>query len=183
MTNRTALIWILGGLAAMLVIGRRKGNAPAIGGMGDVPERVEGIPTGRTAEDIKKRREIVIDEYTKLCNRLQGKGVYNQCLGETIKVKFKHGGKKATNNAVKMWQNTYAIKHLEEVLSGAVLEGEKIELLPPKDGNQRRLGYVGVFKMYYTFQNEKPYLNFRVEVVVGVTKNENKYEYSVEMTA
>ncbi len=37
--------------------------------------------------------------------------------------------------------------------------------------------------MYYTFQSEKPYLNFRVEVVVGVTKNENKYEYSVEMTA
>ena len=33
MTNRTALIWILGGLAAMLAIGRRKGNAPAVRGI------------------------------------------------------------------------------------------------------------------------------------------------------
>jgi len=182
MTPQRNLLWILGGIAALLVLGRKKSDAPAIGGTGDVPERVEGIPTGCTAEDIKKRREIVKDEYLKLCNRLQGKGVYNQWLDEAINVKFKHGGHKATNNATKKWQNTYAIKHLQEVLAGAV-PGEDFELLPPKEGNQSKLGYIGILKMYYTFFDEKPYLNFTVEVVIGVMENEGKYEYSVEIKA
>lgn len=182
MTNRTALIWILGGLAAMLLIGRRKGDAPAIGCMDDVPERVEGIPTGSTKEDIDRRREIVKKEYLKLCDHLQGKGVYNQWLGEAIKVKYRHGGHKATINAVKKWQNTYAVRHLQKVLAGSV-PGADFELLPPKEGNQSKLGYIGVLKMYYTFCDERPYLNFTVEVVIGVTEKGNKYEYSVEIKA
>ena len=54
MTNRTALIWILGGLAAMLVIGRRKGNAPAIGG---TPLRREP-----TADKLHRKIQEFIDE-------------------------------------------------------------------------------------------------------------------------
>ena len=57
------------------------------------------------------------------------------------------------------------------------------ELLPPKEGNQSKLGYIGVLKMYYTFSDERPCLNFTVEVVIGVTEKWDKYEYSVEIKA
>ena len=59
----------------------------------------------------------------------------------------------------------------------------EFELLPPKEGSQSSLGYIGVLKMYYTFSDEKPYLNFTVEVVIGVKKSGSKFEYSVEIKA
>ncbi|MCQ2308801.1 MAG: hypothetical protein MJZ85_00035 [Bacteroidales bacterium] len=140
------------------------------------------IPTSDNVEVRSDRRKIIKDAYKLILSKLDGKNyVRNDFLQEDIYIIWKESFQKATNNATRHWQSTYSVLKLFDVLKYAIPHDENYRSNDIKDGNQKKNRYVELIKLRYTFNNrEMSYMNFTIEVVIGM-KNDGKHvQYSLE---
>lgn len=141
-----------------------------------VPAYIEGIPTGRAFNS--KRQELIKDYFDKLWARLQRKGtnnaVFNKFLQTYIYIKKNETDKKTTVPSSHDWKATYAIKHLEFVIANAKADDVNKIYTAVTSNTQKKNGYKQEANLYYDFVSEKPYMNFRVNLRIGV-KIEKKH--------
>lgn len=159
---------------------------------GNVPEYIETnlqktnimfrIPTKKDVEQRPIRRIIVENAYRRILSDLQGNNyVRNEFLGENVYIIFRESYLKASNNAVRNWQTTYAVLKIYDVIRYASTDEINCISKDIKKGSQRKNKYVELIKLKYSFKNEnKTYLNFDVEVVIGKKSNGMHVQYSLE---
>jgi len=140
------------------------------------------IPTSKRVECRPIRREIVEIAYKRVLSCLQGNNyIKNDFLGENIYIIFRESYLKASNNAVRNWQTTYAILKIYDVIKYAVPNGLDFKSEVIKSGGQSKNKYVELIKLKYAFRNiRKTYLNFDVEVIIGKKTNGKHVQYSFE---
>ena len=151
----------------------------------ELPEFVQGLATKKS--ETKQRREIVEKEYLKLLDRLgkrNGKNkkyVHNNFLDVNIWFSNKDGGVEASNRSTFNWQSAYAILHLETIVKKATAkEGYEIYSPPKETGRQKKLGYVNMATLFYEFTDaEKSYMNFTVQLMLGIRNNGKHLQYAV----
>ena len=148
----------------------------------EIPEYVYGIPTQKTKS--KERVELIRDYYSKLWKKLQKEGqsnsVYNEFLGVDVFIVEKESDKKTIYAASKNWQSTYAVKHLEEVISKATKldDGPIYDL--PKGNTQKANGYKNIAVLHYMFtDDQKPYLNFVAKLTIGIKADNKHIQYCI----
>ncbi|MBQ6772195.1 MAG: hypothetical protein IJP44_14620 [Bacteroidales bacterium] len=143
----------------------------------EIPEYIEGIPTQKAKS--KERTSLIRDYYAKLWKKLQkarhNNSVFNKYLGVDVFVVEKESDKKTIFAASKNWQSTYAVKHLEEVITHATKIGDGPVYDKPKGNTQKANGYKNIVVLHYAFSNDDiPYLNFFAKLTVGI-KADNKH--------
>lgn len=140
------------------------------------------IPTNPNKEFRSTRRDIIRDAYKLLLSRLGGKNyIRNEFLGEDIHVIWKESFQKASNNATRNWQTTYAVLKLPEIIKHAKPFDENYRSFDVKEGNQAKNRYVELIKLRYTFNSKKfDYMNFTIELVIGKKKDGRHVQYSLE---
>ncbi|MDO5340925.1 MAG: hypothetical protein Q4F69_00515 [Bacteroidia bacterium] len=140
------------------------------------------IPTKKDVEQRPIRRIIVENAYRRILSDLQGNNyIRNEFLGENVYILFRESYLKASNNAVRNWQTTYAILKIYDVIRYASTDETNFKSKDIKKGSQRKNKYVELIKLKYSFKNEsKTYLNFDVEVVIGKKSNGMHVQYSLE---
>ena len=151
----------------------------------ELPEFIQGLATKKS--ESKQRREIVEKEYLKLLDRLgrkngkNKKNVRNDFLDVNVWFTLKDGGNEASNRSTFNWQSAYAILHLETIVKKAkAKEGTMIYSAAKPTGKQQKLGYVNVATLYYDFVDaEKPYMNFTVQLLLGVRNNGKHLQYAI----
>ena len=148
----------------------------------EIPEYVYGIPTQKAKS--KERVELIRDYYSKLWKKLQKEGqsnsVYNEFLGVDVFIVEKESDKKTIYAALKNWQSTYAVKHLEEVISKATKldDGPIYDL--PKGNTQKANGYKNIAVLHYMFtDDQKPYLNFVAKLTIGIKADNKHIQYCI----
>ena len=148
----------------------------------EIPEYVYGIPTQKTKS--KERVELIRDYYSKLWKKLQKEGqsnsVYNEFLGVDVFIVEKESDKKTIYAASKNWQSTYAVMHLEEVISKATKldDGPIYDL--PKGNTQKANGYKHIAVLHYMFtDDQKPYLNFVAKLTIGIKADNKHIQYCI----
>lgn len=111
------------------------------------------IPTDPRKELRSDRRDIIRDAYQLLLSKLGERNyIKNEFLNKSIYIIWKESFQKATNNATRNWQTTYAV-----------------------------LKYVELIKLRYAFNNKKlDHMNFTIELVIGVKKDGKHVQYSLE---
>ncbi len=78
------------------------------------------IPTNPIKEIRGERRKIIKDAYKALLSKLNGNNfIKNDFLDENIYIIWKESFQKASNNATRYWQTTYAVLKLPDVLKYA----------------------------------------------------------------
>lgn len=140
------------------------------------------IPTGDAVENRPVRREIIETAYKTMLSNMQGENYFwNDFLGEKVYVIFRESYLKASNNAVRNWQSTYAVLRLKDVIKYAKPKDDNYKTDIVKPGFQQKNKYVELIKLWYEFKNEKlPYMNFSVEIIVGRKQNGMYVQYSLE---
>jgi hypothetical protein len=143
----------------------------------EIPEYVYDIPIAKSKS--KERVDLIRDYYSKLWKKLQKQGrsnsVFNKFLGVDVYIVEKESDKKTIYAASKNWQSTYAVKHLEEVVSNATKLGNGPIYDKPKGNTQKANGYKNIVVLYYEFSDEViPYLNFFAKLTIGI-KSDNKH--------
>ena len=148
----------------------------------EIPEYVYEIPTQKAKS--KERVELIRDYYSKLWKKLQKEGqsnsVYNEFLGVDVFIVEKESDKKTIYAASKNWQSTYAVKHLEEVISKATKldDGPIYDL--PKGNTQKANGYKNIAVLHYMFtDDQKPYLNFVAKLTIGIKADNKHIQYCI----
>ena len=148
----------------------------------EIPEYVYGIPTQKSKS--KERVGLIRDYYSKLWKKLQKEGqsnsVYNEFLGVDVFIVEKESDKKTIYAASKNWQSTYAVKHLEEVISKATKldDGPIYDL--PKGNTQKANGYKNIAVLHYMFtDDQKPYLNFVAKLTIGIKADNKHIQYCI----
>ena len=148
----------------------------------EIPEYVYGIPTQKSKS--KERVELIRDYYSKLWKKLQkegrGNSVFNEFLGVEIYIVEKESDKKTIYAASKNWQSTFAVKHLEEVISKATKLGDGPIYDMPKGNTQKANGYKNIAVLHYLFaDNDRPYLNFAAKLTIGIKADDKHIQYCV----
>ena len=148
----------------------------------EIPEYVYEIPTQKAKS--KERVELIRDYYSKLWTKLQKEGqsnsVYNEFLGVDVFIVEKESDKKTIYAASKNWQSTYAVEHLEEVISKATKldDGPIYDL--PKGNTQKANGYKNIAVLHYMFtDDQKPYLNFVAKLTIGIKADNKHIQYCI----
>ena len=148
----------------------------------EIPEYVYEIPTQKAKS--KERVELIRDYYSKLWKKLQKEGqsnsVYNEFLGVDVFIVEKESDKKTIYAASKNWQSTYAVKHLEEVISKATKldDGPIYDL--PKGNTQKANGYKNIAVLHYIFtDDQRPYLNFVAKLTIGIKADNKHIQYCI----
>ena len=116
----------------------------------DLPEYVSGIPTAKNKS--RERMDLIRNYYSNLWKRLQReKGkytIFNDYLGVDVYIIENESDKKTINTASKNWQSTYAVRHLQEIVSNAC----GVENMPVyemiKKGTQSKNGYKNMAILY-----------------------------------
>ncbi len=148
----------------------------------DLPEYIEGIPTEKKRS--KERVALIRCYYGCLWRMLQRKGrkncVFNSFLGTDVYIVENESDKKTIYAASKNWQSTYAVKHLEEVVSKATkLDDGPIYGLP-KGNTQKANGYKNIVVLHHKLSVKKhPNLNFTAKLTIGVKANGKHIQYCV----
>lgn len=140
------------------------------------------IPTNPEKEYRSARRDIIREAYKLLLSKLKGKNyLENDFLNENIYIIWKESFQKASNNAPRNWQTTYAVLKLPEIIKHAKPFDENYRSTDIKKGNQTKNRYVELIKLRYTFNSQKiDYMNFTIELLIG-KKNDGKHvQYSLE---
>ncbi len=151
----------------------------------ELPKMIAGIATAKDNVSIAQRREFVIKTYKSLLNKLANqkasKTIYNKFLDANVHLVMREGGKEATNRNAFNWQSAYAILKLEDIIKNAMpINGENIFVPAKNTGNQKAHKYVNMAVLYYTFVNtEKWYMNFTVQLTLGVKSDGRHIQYSV----
>jgi len=140
------------------------------------------IPTNPEKEYRSERRNIIKSAYKSTLSRLNGKNfIKNDFLNENVYIIWKESFQKASNNATRYWQTTFAVLKLPNVIKHAKPFDENYRCFDIKDGNQKRNRYVELIKLRYAFNSKKcTYLNFTVELVIGKKKDGRNVQYSLE---
>lgn len=116
---------------------------------GNVPEYIETnlqktnimfrIPTKKDVEQRPIRRIIVENAYRRILSDLQGNNyVRNEFLGENVYIIFRESYLKASNNAVRNWQTTYAVLKIYDVIRYASTDEINCISKDIKKGSQRK---------------------------------------------
>ena len=148
----------------------------------EIPEFVYGIPTPKGKS--KERVGLIIDYYSMLWKKLQKEGrnnsVYNEFLGVDVYIVEKESDKKTIYAASKNWQSTYAVKHLEEVISKATKLGDGPIYDLPKGNTQKANGYKNIAVLHYMFKDDqRPYLNFVAKLTIGIKADHKHIQYCI----
>ena len=148
----------------------------------EIPEYVCGIPTLKAKS--KERVELIRDYYSKLWKKLQKEGrsnsIYNDYLGVEVYVIEKESDKKTIYAASKNWQSTYAVKHLEELISKAAKLGDGPVYDLPKGNTQKANGYKNIAVLHYMFKDtHRPYLNFVAKLTIGIKADKKHIQYCI----
>lgn len=140
------------------------------------------IPTNPSKEVRSTRRVIIRDAYNLLLSKLCGRNyVKNDFLNENIYIIWKESFQKASNNATRHWQTTYAVLKLPEIIKHSKPFDENYRCVDVKEGIQKKNRYVELIKLRYTFNNKKlDYMNFTIELVIGKKMNGVHVQYSLE---
>lgn len=140
------------------------------------------IPTDPRKELRSDRRDIIRDAYQLLLSKLGERNyIKNEFLNKSIYIIWKESFQKATNNATRNWQTTYAVLKLPEIIKHAKPFDENYRCVDIKGGNQTKNRYVELIKLRYTFNNKKlDHMNFTIELVIGVKKDGKHVQYSLE---
>ena len=109
----------------------------------NLPEYISGIPTAKNRS--RERMDLIRKYYSNLWKRLQKEGkvnkIFNNYLGVDVYIVENESDKKTINTASKNWQSTYAVRHLQEIVSNAC----GVENMPVyemiKKGTQSKNGY------------------------------------------
>ena len=148
----------------------------------ETPEYIEGIPTEKKRS--KERFALIMDYYERLWKQLQRENnsnyIRNKFLNANVFIVKNESDKKTAREALHNWKSTYAVKHLKQVVE----EAKPMDNLPlfvsRKEGEQKRNGYKNMILLYYDFQNgDKPYLNFRIKLTIGVMTGGKHIQYCV----
>ncbi|MBR6438553.1 MAG: hypothetical protein IKS65_05150 [Bacteroidales bacterium] len=140
------------------------------------------IPTANNVEARPVRRKIIETAYKSILSKMQGNNfIRNDFLDENIYILFRESYLKASNNAVRSWQSTYAILHLYDVLKYAAPKDGDYITDDIKQGFQKNSHYEKLYRLVYNFRNEKfPYMNFPIEVLLGRKTTGILVQYSIE---
>ena len=78
------------------------------------------IPTNPEKEYRSERRNIIRFAYKSILSRLKGKNfIKNDFLNENVYIIWKESFQKASNNATRYWQTTFAVLKLPNVIKHA----------------------------------------------------------------
>ncbi|MBO4574924.1 MAG: hypothetical protein J5708_06345 [Bacteroidales bacterium] len=140
------------------------------------------IPTTENVEARPIRRKIIEIAYKSILSKLQGNNfIKNDFLNENVFLIFRESYLKASNNAARSWQSTYAILHIYDVLKYARPKDEDYITDDIKQGFQKNNHYEKLYKLVYNIRNENlPYMNFPVEVLLGRKTTGILVQYSIE---
>lgn len=140
------------------------------------------IPTNPNKEFRSARRDIIREGYKLLLSMLNGKNyIRNEFLDKDIHIIWKESFQKASNNATRNWQTTYAVLKLPEIIRHAKPFDENYRCFDVKEGNQAKNRYVELIKLRHTFNNKKlDYMNFTIELVIGKKQDGRHVQYSLE---
>ena len=140
------------------------------------------IPTTINVEARPIRRKIIETAYKSMLSQMQGNNyIHNDFLNENVYLIFRESYLKASNNAARSWQSTYAVLHLFDVIKYAKPIIDDYISTDIKDGFQKNNHYVKLYKLVYNFQDHNnPYLNFSVEIVFGRKTTGILVQYSIE---
>ena len=140
------------------------------------------IPTNPSKEFRSARRDIIRDAYKLLLSRLNGKNyIKNDFLGKDIHIIWKESFQKASNNATRNWQTTYAVLKLPEIIKHAKPFDENYRCFEVKEGSQTKNRYVELIKLRHTFNSKSlEYMNFTIELVIGKKMDGKHVQYSLE---
>ena len=140
------------------------------------------IPTTENIEARPIRRKIIETAYKRMLSQMHGNNfIKNDFLNENVFLIFRESYLKASNNAVRSWQSTYAILHLYDVISYSVPIADGYISNDIKIGFQQKNHYVELYKFVYFFKNDRfSYLNFPVEIVIGRKTTGILVQYSIE---
>ena len=143
---------------------------------------VFSIPTSNNVEERPIRRQIIETAYKTLLSKMQGNNfIKNDFLNENVYLLFRESYLKASNNAVRSWQATYAILHIYDVIKYAKPLATDYITNDIKEGLQKHNHYTELYKFTYDFKNESIYyLNFPVEIVFGRKTTGMLVQYSIE---
>jgi hypothetical protein len=148
----------------------------------EIPQIIDGIATDKNANE--QRRNVIKQTYMDLLQYLQQtkgkKAVFNHFLGVDVYIIMRESEQKTSNSGAHNWQSTYAVKHLEEVITNAkAKEGVPVYSLP-KTGKQKSFKYVNMAVLFYEFKNEEyDYLNFTIKLTLGIKNDGRHIQYSV----
>ena len=107
--------------------------------------------------------------------------IKNDFLNENVYLIFRESYVKASNNAVRNWQSTYAILHLYDVIKYAKPIDDNYISHDIKPGFQTNSHYFELYKLVYDFRNDTiPYMNFPVEILLGRKTTGIMVQYSIE---
>ena len=140
------------------------------------------IPTTDDVAARPIRRKIIETAYKSLLSKMQGNNfIKNDFLDENIYILFRESYLKASNNAVRCWQSTYAILHIYDVIKYATPKDANYITNDIKQGFQKSNHYEKLYKLMYNFRNENiPYMNFPVEILLGRKTTGILVQYSIE---
>lgn len=140
------------------------------------------IPTDSDKKLRSERRNIIKIAYKLLLSKLKGKNyIKNDFLNEDIYIIWKESFQKASNNATRQWQTTFAIIKLPEIIKNAKPFDENYRSFEIKEGNQTKNRYVELIKLRYTFNSKvHDYMNFTIELVIGKKQDGKHVQYSLE---
>ena len=118
------------------------------------------IPKGSSAEDVKARKKLIGDFYSKWCAENPAKRIWNKSLKAYIHVKY-HSINETKGQASITYESTRAVFLLTRIMSSAV-----VKKVDPRKANDR---------------NQRPYdkmilLRFReINLIVGHQKKTDEY--------
>ena len=140
------------------------------------------IPTDPDKKLRSERRNIIKIAYKLLLSKLKGKNyIKNDFLNENIYIIWKESFQKASNNATRQWQTTFAVLKLREIIKNAKPFDENYRSFDIKEGNQTKNRYVELIKLRYTFNSKvHDYMNFTIELVIGKKQDGKNVQYSLE---
>lgn len=125
----------------------------------------DGIPTGRSKEEIKIREKLIKDFYAKWIEENPEKKVWNENLNSFILVKYLSINE-TYNKAARSYESTKAVFRLSEILQKAQL----VEELPTKPNNKNQKSFSKMIIMRYR----------NVKLTVGYQKSkEENVQYGI----
>ena len=140
------------------------------------------IPTTDDVAARPIRRKIIETAYKIMLSHMHGNNfIKNDFLNENVYLIFRESYLKASNNAARSWQSTYAILRMYDVIKYAKPIGDNYITNDIKPGFQQNNHYTNLYKFEYNFTNERvPYLNFPVELIIGRKTTGILVQYSIE---
>ena len=123
-----------------------------------------GIPKGRTREEIQQREKIIKDFYANWNAANPEKRIYNTNLQEFIYIKFL-SIQETAEKAARSYKSTLAVTYLTEILELA----KTINYTKPKEGNKKQSRFSDIIIMQYNKANFG-----KIKLTVGILRGKKE---------